>query len=255
MEDWELRPARDLGLSHAERMRSLRREAGLVEWTIGRCSWWIVRTYLRLRHRLQVEGREQLPAEPPFVLVANHSSHLDALSLAAVLPGHLRACAFPVAAGDTFFKTAASASFAALILNALPMWRRNCGSHALDELRRRLVEEPCIYILFPEGTRARDGQLGTFKAGIGMIVADTDVPVVPCHIEGAFEAWPPDAKRPRGGRLRIRIGPPLRFGECTNRGKGWREVASQLRAAVDALVPKDAAGNLAPCEADARPSP
>ena len=70
---------------------------------------------------------------------------------------------FPIAAGDVFFETPAWAAFAAGIMNALPMWRKKFGPHALQELRQRLVEEPCAYILFPEGARSRD-RVGRPKA-------------------------------------------------------------------------------------------
>ena len=92
MDEWQYKPARDHGLSMADRWRSNKRESGLI----GRI--W---RYLRTVHHLQVSGREHLPTRPPFMLVANHTSHLDALILAAILPRHLRSCVFPIAAGDT----------------------------------------------------------------------------------------------------------------------------------------------------------
>ena len=71
------------------------------------------------------------------------------------LPLRLRNCVFPLAAGDTFFETPAIAAFAAGMMNAPPLWRKNCGHHAIETLRQRPVAEPCGYILFPEGTRSR----------------------------------------------------------------------------------------------------
>src|SRR6185369_11630490 len=190
MPDWSYKPAADAGLPLGERARSLRRESGLIE-TIGHVCWWsVVRVYLRLWHRLSLRGLEHVPREPPFVLVANHSSHLDALALGAPLPWRLRDRLFPIAAGDTFFEVPAVSLLAAGLINALSLWREKCGPKALLELRRRLVEEPCAYILFPEGTRSRDGTMAGFKAGMGMIVAGTEAPVVPCYIEGAFAALP-----------------------------------------------------------------
>jgi 1-acyl-sn-glycerol-3-phosphate acyltransferase len=237
MDPWTYRTARDHGLSGAARLRSARREPSLGEWTVGQLCAGALRGYLRLRHSLRVEGRGRLPTKPPLVVVANHASHLDALVLGAMLPWSLRASVFPIAAGDTFFDTPTTAALSSALLNALPMWRRRCGPHALAELRARLVEEPCGYILFPEGTRARDGQLGAFKPGVGMLVAGTDVPVVPCRLQGAFEAWPPEAKRPRRGRIVVRVGEPRRFADAPDTREGWERVASELHAAVAALAP------------------
>ena len=82
MEPWKLQPARDLGLPAGQRLKSVRRESGLVEAGTQHLWWLLVRIYLRLVHRLTVVGGERLPASGSFVVVANHSSHLDALVLA-----------------------------------------------------------------------------------------------------------------------------------------------------------------------------
>jgi 1-acyl-sn-glycerol-3-phosphate acyltransferase len=232
---WDLQPARDLGLPETQRWRSLRRESGLVAWAARLVWWWWVKGVLRLLTRVQVQGSEHLPAAPPFVLVANHSSHLDVLVLACALPLRLRHRTLPLAAGDTFFETPAMAAFAAGLMNALPMWRKNCGRHSIEALRQRLAGEPCAYILFPEGTRSRTGHMGPFKHGVGMLVAGTLVPVFPCRLQGTFASLPPGKTWPRPRRIRLRIGPPLTFAEVANDRPGWQSIADRLAAAVVAL--------------------
>lgn len=235
MKPWKLEPARDLDLPLREKWKSLRRESEGVE-TLAHLAWGcVISGYLKVFHRLQVEGREHLPAQMPFVLVANHCSHLDALCLCAPLPWKERDRVFPIAAGDTFFQTSWSSAFAVGLLNALPMWRRRAGTQALHQLRERLVEEPCAYILFPEGTRSRTGQMAPFKAGLGMMVAGTNVPVVPCHLTGTWQAWPPDQKRPKSGKITLRIGPALHFEEELDQREGWERIAHATEAAVRAL--------------------
>lgn len=236
MEEWQYQPARDRDVPGSGRWQSLQREAGLLSFVAQGLWRSLARTYLRLYHRLSIHGAEHIPAAAPFVLVANHSSHLDALTLAAALPWKLRQRAFPIAAGDVFFQTKASAFFSALALNALPLWRKRCGSHALEDLRARLVGEPAIYILFPEGTRTRDGQMGAFKPGVGRLVAGSAAPVVPCHLQGAFEAMPPDGKYPVPAKLTLRIGAPLHFGALPNERASWEKIAAELEAAVRALA-------------------
>jgi 1-acyl-sn-glycerol-3-phosphate acyltransferase len=231
MKQWEYKPARDLGSHGGKRFRDPRRESGLLA-TAGHLCWWgLVRAYLRFYHRLEIVGRERLPAAPPFVLISNHASHLDALVLAAPLPTAHRDQIFPIAAGDTFFETPLLTAFAALLLNALPMWRRRCGRHAMEELRRRLVEEPCAYILFPEGTRSRTGEAASFKSGLGMLVTGTRVPIVPCRLEGTFEALPPGRKFPRPRKIRLLIGEPLVFESAENGREGWERVAKECEDA------------------------
>jgi 1-acyl-sn-glycerol-3-phosphate acyltransferase len=237
MEDWKLEPARDLGLPLKERALSLRRESGLIESGLHLFWWLAVRASFQSWHRLEIRGLENLPTQPPYACIANHTSHLDALALACALPGRWRDRIFPIAAGDTFFHTPAVAAFAAFILNALPMWRHHCGSHSLQMLRERLVQEPCVYILFPEGTRSREGKLGAFKPGLGMLVAETSVPVAPCFLAGTFQAFAPHQRIPRPGKITLHIGKPLTFTATKNDRAGWVEIAAAAHAAVEALRP------------------
>jgi 1-acyl-sn-glycerol-3-phosphate acyltransferase len=235
MDNWTYKPAADTGLSPAERLRSLKRETGLAG-ALTQAGWrLLVKLYLRGYHRLRVVGREHLPQSAPFVMIANHTSHLDAVTLASALPWRLRRSAFPIAAGDVFFETPTAALFSAMMLNALPMWRKRCGSHAMQELRDRLIGEPAIFVLFPEGTRSRDGTLGRFKPGLGMIVAGADVPVVPCYLDGAFRAFAPGSSMPRPVPLTLRIGAPRTFSSVPNERAGWQQIAAELEADVAAL--------------------
>ena len=235
MDDWRYEPAHDLGLTPTERRTSLVRESG----ALGAMSGWMwrtaIRVYLRLVHRLDVVGRENLPAAPPYVLVANHGSHLDALVLAAAVPRGVAGRVFPLAAGDTFFTTPATKLFATGMLNALPVWRDHAGVHSLDALRERLAWDACVYVLFPEGTRSRTGAMGRFKAGLGHLVAGTAVPVVPCALEGTHRAFPPDRRFPRPTKLRLTIGAPLTFESVDDERNGWHTVAGEAEAAVRAL--------------------
>src|SRR5205823_10129761 len=78
VEPWELQPARDTGLTPSERFRSVRRESGLLESFTHHACFSLLRSYFAIAHRLTIIGREKLPLHGPFVLVANHCSHLDA---------------------------------------------------------------------------------------------------------------------------------------------------------------------------------
>ncbi len=235
MNHWELRPARDFGMSFAERLKSHRREPGLLG-TLGHALWLgAVRTYLAAAHRLEIIGRENLPRDAPFVMVGNHTSHLDALSLSAALPRHHGRKSAALAAGNVFFGNLASAMFAAAALNALPIWREETTPADLAFLRQRLAEDAMVFILFPEGTRARDGVMKRFRPGLGAFVAGTSIPVVPCYLHGAFPCWPAQNKLPRPGKLKLRIGPPLNFADQPNDPHGWKDVAHIAETAVRAL--------------------
>lgn len=240
MRRWMYRPARDLDLAPAERFATVRREPGLVSTAFHAVGLAIVRTYLTFAHRFAVEGREHLPQDAPMVLVANHASHLDVFAIMAALPWRLALRSYPLAAGDVFFDRLSRSVLASFLLNALPVWRKRPKPADLAELRSRLAEERCVFILFPEGSRSRDGAMLPFKPGVGMLVAGTDVPVVPCRVVGGYEAWPPDRRLPRTLPLRLVIGEPLSFEAEADTKDGWRAAVGRIETAVRALTSTEA---------------
>src|ERR1051326_6579078 len=151
--EWKLRPARDIGLSMRERLASPLRERSLGGLAINAASRGIVRFYLAMVHRLRVTGREHLPKEGPFVMVANHASHLDALTLTSVLRGAPGRRVYALAAAATFFTDVARSAFAAYAINALPVARRGGARAGMRSMRQRLREGGFVYLIFPEGTR------------------------------------------------------------------------------------------------------
>ena len=232
MDNWKYDPARDHDLESASRRQSPQREPSLVSALISLLWWLLVRAYLKTFHRLRILGRANLPTDPGFIIVANHASHLDALTLAASLPLRWNGHVYPVAAGDTFFEKPSATYFATLCLNALPLWRRKASGHALTELRNRLSQNNQVLVIFPEGTRSRDGSLQSFKPGIGHLLASTSTLVIPAHIHGAHAAFPPKARTPRPKAISVTFGPALSFPDTSDDRDGWRSIASALESAV-----------------------
>ena len=241
MNDWRYDPAHDLGLQTNQRHRSTLRESDLTS-SVLRLGWLMtVRTILKCWNRLEIHGLENLPAQPPFVIVANHSSHLDTVVLASALSLRWRDHVSPLAAGDYFFASPPLAGFSAVILNALPIWRNRRGGqrHELGDLRERLVNQSAIYIVFPEGSRSRDRQLHEFKPGFATLVAGTAVPVIPCHLSGSFDALPPDAGTVRPRKIILQIGAPLTFETAGNHAEGWRRIAAVAREQIVELATRE----------------
>jgi 1-acyl-sn-glycerol-3-phosphate acyltransferase len=232
---WRYEPATDLNEPIGRRWASPRREPGLISWACCGTSRLVTRSYLKVAHRLRVEGCAHLPSDSPAVIVANHSSHLDAPALVAALPRTLRRSAYPVAAADYFFRDIRRSILAALLIGALPVRRGKAARHELADLRRRLTNGETL-ILFPEGTRSIDGRLGEFQPGLGMLVAGLDVPVIPAAILGAHAAWPKGGRLPRPTRLLVRFGVAAHFADAENRRTGWESITATCHERVRALL-------------------
>jgi 1-acyl-sn-glycerol-3-phosphate acyltransferase len=181
-------------------------------------------------------------------MISNHSSHLDGLCLLSALPLSALHRAFPAAAADYFFNSVPGSVLSRLVINALPFHRDMSVRQSLNACRTLLDDErPTgagrrnlgnVLILFPEGTRSTDGTIGPFRRGIGDLVAGSDVPVVPCHLDGAHAAWPKGTFLPRPRRLTLTIGPPLVFADAPRGDKhAAQHIADALRDAVLALGP------------------
>ncbi|WP_428939888.1 lysophospholipid acyltransferase family protein [Fontivita pretiosa] len=215
-----------------QRLRDCPRNPPAIARAI-RVLWELLcRAWLRVYHRLSIVGRHNLPASGPFVIVANHASHLDALALLAALPLRRVHQAYPAAAEDYFFRSPLRAAFCALCLNAVPFPRCQHVHRGIAACRRILRAGDNVLILFPEGTRSADGSIGPFHRGVGDLVAARNIPVVPCHIEGAFEAMPRASRFPRPRKLTLRIGSPLSFAGLSPCKSDAIRIAHDLRAAV-----------------------
>jgi len=242
MTSWNYATAPDLNQSLAQRLRRFPRQPHLWMFVLRFLAALFLRGWLKVWHRFSVEGRENLPLGESFVLVANHQSHLDALCLKAGMPlGELHRT-FPAAAADYFFASLPSSAFTAVVINGLPFDRKVDGEASLARCRELLQTPGNVLILFPEGTRSATGELGRFRSGIGRLIEGTDVPVVPCHLEGAFEAMPKGSRFPRPRKLRLRIGKARRFGKGLSGREAVTRICTELQAAVAGLQPEAESG-------------
>lgn len=214
-----------------DRLRRFPREPDVVVYGFRSVVALLIRGLLRVYLRFEIRGAENLPNDKSFVLVANHSSHLDSVCLLAALPLRRLHRAFPVAAADYFFRSLPRSWFASVVMNALPFGRQWRVRESLSLCRSLLAEPGNVLIIFPEGTRSRSGALQSFKPGIGALLAGREVSVLPCYLEGAFRAWPKGRRLPRPRKVRLLIGLPRDF-----RGEEDASVvAAALRDAVEAV--------------------
>jgi 1-acyl-sn-glycerol-3-phosphate acyltransferase len=171
----------------------------------------------------------------PVVFVSNHSSHLDTPTILRAMPRKWRARTAVAAAADYFYKRRWTAIGVSLLLNTVPLGRNGGGlGNGATEHVDRLIDERWNLLMFPEGTRSRDGAIGKVHSGAAVIAAQHDVDIVPIYVSGTHDAMPPGQNWPkrRPGRLFTRRHPvEVRFGEPIRPrdGEHRREVMARVR--------------------------
>ncbi len=180
---------------------------------------------------LQVHGRENMIEDGPALLAMNHQSFLDPPFAGICCDREIHYLAR---------KTLFDIPFVGRVLrhmNLVGVDRDGADMTALKNVIRILRAGGCT-IVFPEGTRTKDGSLQPASAGVGLIIAKTLAPVVPMRIFGAFEAFPRSAKLPRRVPVTIVIGEPLRFTEAGMAGDPrvvYQRVSDMVMARIAAL--------------------
>jgi long-chain acyl-CoA synthetase len=162
----------------------------------------------------EIRDREVVPAmrSRGHLLVANHSSHLDGLSVFCSLPLSVRGRLVAAAAHDYFFAPGTERRHFMLLgfIRAFPV-RRGANPRSYFSSIGRSLDRGDSVLLFPEGTRSRTGELGTFAPAVGQCIRLMDAPVVPVILRGTHDLWPPDRDRPRRGRIGVEYRDPIRF--------------------------------------------
>ena len=177
---------------------------------MGGSFFWQVRTV----------GLENVPLRGGALLAANHQSYLDPPLIGAYLPREMH-----FMARRTLFR---NPLFGAIIgrLNAFAIERDTADVKGVKNAIERL-QRGNLLLVFPEGTRTRDGTVGRMKAGIGILAERAAVPIVPVLIVGARDVWPKGAVFPRLGRISIVYGRPMAPEQIA--GDGMRNAVVALK--------------------------
>lgn len=187
------------------RLRSIVRTPAKVTWrAVARQKFWsaVIAPFGGVR----VEG--DFEAEGPYVVVANHGSHMDTVALMGASPTIMRVAT--VAAEDYWFTRRSRWLVARGLLGAYPVRRDGEGAYA--ELRGVLanrVAESMSVLVFPEGTRSRDGELGRFHSGAARLARDFGIPVLPVALVGSRELLPKAGGMPVYSPVEVRVGTPI----------------------------------------------
>lgn len=171
----------------------------------------LVHLFTKARHalyqswfHLKCQGLENLPQSCPFLLAANHTSHLDAGAVMTALREHVDQVSV-LGAKDYFFNTPIKDWFFRTFFNLIPFDRYNNFLESLRECQQ-ILDPAHPILIFPEGTRSMTGELQIFQAGVGLLALKLKVPILPVYIEGTYEALPKGNRIPRRQAIRVVFG-------------------------------------------------
>lgn len=205
-----------------------------------RIGWICFRALYATYFRWRVFGAESVPLTGGVILASNHASFLDPPLVGAGIKRDIN-----YLARDSLFRFP---GIGALLRswNSVPVDRDGGGAKGLKMILERLLGGAGI-ILFPEGTRTKDGQLQPARSGIGLTVIKSAAPVVPVRVFGTYEAYGRQHRFPRPRRVAVKYGNPMNFAALRTEAKTcakprlkeiYQQVADEIMAAIAKLEPK-----------------
>ena len=193
--------------------------------------WMAFGAAFRTLFGLKIIGRENLITEGPVLVASNHQSFLD-----PPLIGNLYETEMVFLARKTLF-----VGFFKWLYpqwNAIPVDQDRPDMSSLKTIIRRLKEGHRV-LVFPEGARTLDGEIGEAAPGIGLIAAKSGAVIQPVRISGAREALPRGSARIRFARITVSVGPAIRLTaedlQATPGKEGYERITEKIMRAIAAL--------------------
>ena len=169
----------------------------------------VARSVWSTAYQMRYTGRENIPREGPVLVVSNHQSYLDPPLVGAGCPRRMNYVARKTLFGNLAFRWLIHS------LDAIPLDTKGSSLGGIKETLRRLKRGEMV-LIFPEGGRCWDGEVGPFQPGFTTLAVRGRAAILPVAIEGAFQAWPRTRKWPRPGTIHVHYGAPItadRFGQ------------------------------------------
>jgi 1-acyl-sn-glycerol-3-phosphate acyltransferase len=187
----------------------------------GKVLFWLL---FKIFYRLKVKGSEFLPVGKGFILVSNHVSYLDPIVLGVACKQDLHFMAKEELFRNHFF------GWLLRKVNAFPLKRKGADLSAIRTAIKR-VNAGGVLLVFPEGTRSTDGELGAGHEGVGFLADKLNVPVIPAFIKGTDKAMPKKAAFIRPAKISVRFGEQIRL----ERRVAYSDVAVKVMEAIKQL--------------------
>jgi len=189
-----------------------------------RFSWVTLRLFIRVVFGYRVDGAGKIPPDGAFILASNHVSYADPLVAGLGVPRELHF----MAKRELFAMP--GISWWIRRHNAIPV-RRGGVERATLRLVASVLHDGGAVLLFPEGTRSRDGTVGAPQPGVGMIASRNAVPIYPVYVRGTRAIWRSLFRR---GRLATFVGDPVDPALFSARDR--KELYQEIAAAVAGRV-------------------
>lgn len=224
--------------------RAAERSIGGWPWRITwRLLWYFVHWTVRLLWVRRYVGREHLPAGGAYILAANHASFLDPVVAGIGCWRRVRFLARKTLLQRRDGSVNERKALLADLFHVIPIDRDRGGRGGLRGGLACLAAGN-VLMLFPEGTRSTDGEIGEFKSGVGLIALKSGVPVVPVCIDATDRAWPRGRNRPLIPKrvVTVSYGEPVTYAKPTKADEVAHDLMSRVLDLRRAAANDDAAG-------------
>jgi 1-acyl-sn-glycerol-3-phosphate acyltransferase len=155
--------------------------------------------------KTRVRGLAAIDFSLPMVVVCNHLSNLDGLLLISVLPCNPRVLIKIESRKIPLIGLALKLADFVFVDRKNPLRRQEALTAAVEKIKKKRYS----FLVFPEGTRSKSGQMQNFKKGGFMIALKAGVPILPVKISGSYQLMPPGQIAIKAGTVEIELFPPL----------------------------------------------
>ncbi|MBI4096772.1 MAG: AMP-binding protein [Candidatus Levybacteria bacterium] len=167
---------------------------------------------------LKVHGLSNLESiKRPAVFISNHVSYLDQPAIMYSLPRNIRYKIASATREEFFFSREGTPLFNKILFpysmiafNTFLLPQKSGFRKSLSFMGS-LIDQGVSILIFPEGTRTKNGKLGPFMQGLGLLTKELQVPIVPIKILGMEKIYPRGSKFPKKGKCQVVFGKPIEF--------------------------------------------